>query len=231
MNNIKTKILKNIKMSRAGLKWTNDEEKQLMDEISQGIDIDTICKNHGREIGGIKSRISMFIVNKYNDNYTIEELSDMFKINTTIIEEIIEKNESRIKNKKCNDDKISMHGEKWTDDEENKLIEELQSGLNNEWISANHKRTISSINAKIKMLILQDCVNGINHNDIAIKFNKSIEEINKILEYNSVKYDKMVNGHNSYEKDICDMKKEIKQIKYDMNRIFKILERLHIVEK
>jgi hypothetical protein len=42
-----------------GQKWTDDEEKLLLEELSKNMDIETIAQTHKRTIGGINSRLKV----------------------------------------------------------------------------------------------------------------------------------------------------------------------------
>ncbi len=48
-------------MDNVGKSWDNIEEEQLVKEINKLIDIDKICNNHKRQIGGIRARIKKII--------------------------------------------------------------------------------------------------------------------------------------------------------------------------
>lgn len=65
----------------AGLKWTEEEDKQLMEEVSDGYNIDVIANNHKRTTVGIKTRIMRNAINMLKENnMTIEEVSELVNI-------------------------------------------------------------------------------------------------------------------------------------------------------
>lgn len=43
--------------ARAGVKWTEEENEQLMKEVIDGMDLDDVAKKHQRTITGVKSRV------------------------------------------------------------------------------------------------------------------------------------------------------------------------------
>jgi hypothetical protein len=43
--------------ARAGVKWTEEENDQLMKEVMDGIDLEEVAKKHQRTVTGIKSRV------------------------------------------------------------------------------------------------------------------------------------------------------------------------------
>jgi len=43
--------------ARAGVKWTEEENEQLMKEVTDGMDLDDVAKKHQRTVTGVKSRV------------------------------------------------------------------------------------------------------------------------------------------------------------------------------
>lgn len=43
--------------ARAGVKWTEEENEQLMKEVMDGMDLEDVAKKHQRTVTGVKSRI------------------------------------------------------------------------------------------------------------------------------------------------------------------------------
>lgn len=43
--------------ARVGVKWTEEENDQLMKEVMEGMDLEEIAKKHQRTITGVKSRV------------------------------------------------------------------------------------------------------------------------------------------------------------------------------
>jgi hypothetical protein len=82
--------------SRIGKRWTTEEDDQLCQEIEENKTYDEIALSHKRTLCGIKSRvITNIMYPKYkNDNITIDELSELYKIDVTLIEKYIQKLET-----------------------------------------------------------------------------------------------------------------------------------------
>mgnify|MGYP006075591895 CR=1 FL=1 len=76
-------MLKNEKLCNIGNKWTQLEEMLLIDELSENISIDEIAKNHGRTVGGIKSRCKDIAYKLYRQNKPIEEITMTTKLSET----------------------------------------------------------------------------------------------------------------------------------------------------
>ena len=69
-----------------GNKWTNDEESQLFDELHKEYTYEQIAKLHNRTIGSISSKIKALTYKLFENNYTIEYISEKTKLPTNIIE-------------------------------------------------------------------------------------------------------------------------------------------------
>lgn len=83
----------------AGQKWTAIEEKQLMDEISSDLDVSTIAKNHKRTIGGINARLNKIIYKMHLDDYSIEDIIKITKMQEADITKIIDRHDTANLNK------------------------------------------------------------------------------------------------------------------------------------
>ncbi len=86
-------VLKNNEdTSKAGTKWTIEEDQKLIEEISTNIPYEEIALDHKRTINAIKSRvITNIIYPKYKDNIenNIDSISKEYNIdNETIIKYI-----------------------------------------------------------------------------------------------------------------------------------------------
>jgi hypothetical protein len=87
--------------SNIGLKWVEDEETILLEELNKNIDIETIAKNHNRTIGGINSRRREIAYKMYLKNICIEEIIEKTKLDTETI------NQTIAKRKNCNSKKMT----------------------------------------------------------------------------------------------------------------------------
>jgi hypothetical protein len=87
----------NEETSRVGKKWLQEEDEELMREISDKKTFEEIALNHKRTIGGIKSRVICLILYlQYKDGTkTIEELSSEYNIENDLVIKYIDKMEIR----------------------------------------------------------------------------------------------------------------------------------------
>jgi hypothetical protein len=87
----------NEETSRVGKKWLQEEDEELMRELSDKKTFEEIALNHKRTIGGIKSRvISNILYLQYkNKSKTIEELSSEYNIENDLVIKYINKLEIR----------------------------------------------------------------------------------------------------------------------------------------
>ena len=90
--------------SNAGQKWTDNEETQLLEELKQNIDIETISQKHNRTIGGINSRRRVIAYNMHLKNISLEEIIEQTKLDFECITETIKRRQT-VKQKKNKRDK------------------------------------------------------------------------------------------------------------------------------
>jgi len=90
---------KNKKSVNCGKKWTDKEEKQLLNEIAQNLNKKEIAENHNRTIGGITSKIKKIAHNMFNNNVSIVEIINKTKLTE---KQILENKDLKIENEKVN---------------------------------------------------------------------------------------------------------------------------------
>jgi hypothetical protein len=83
--------------SNLGKYWSEEEDEQLLDELSEDVNIEIIAINHDRTSGGIRSRIRHIVNILYSKNICIEEISRVTKINIEDVQNIIDKNKENKK--------------------------------------------------------------------------------------------------------------------------------------
>ena len=83
--------------SRVGAKWLQEEDDELMREISDKKTYEEIALNHKRTIGGIKSRVinNILYLQYKNKSKTIDELSSEYNIEIDLVIKYINKMEIR----------------------------------------------------------------------------------------------------------------------------------------
>jgi len=104
-------IRKNKETSRAGNKWTEEEDKQLLKLLSENKSYEEIALEHKRTIVAIKSRvIKEILYNKYkNENKDINELIKEYKLDIDIVNRYINNYEKKQEIKKISlEDRIRI---------------------------------------------------------------------------------------------------------------------------
>ena len=80
--------------------WSVEEEKKLVNEFKNGIDIKTIAENHGRTIRAINIRIDKIVYEKFNKNGgDIKEISQETGFTDEKINECVESYKSHLEGK------------------------------------------------------------------------------------------------------------------------------------
>ena len=78
-----------------GSKWTDAEERKLLDSMRKGIAIEDIAKKHGRTSGAITVRLEVIAIRMYEeDRYDIEHIEELTKLPESDIREAIEKKQN-----------------------------------------------------------------------------------------------------------------------------------------
>ena len=85
--------------SNIGKKWTNQEERLLLEELSKNIDIQVIAECHSRTTGGINARRREIAYKLYTTNNSMEEILLKTKLDEYQIIEAIEQRQNNLK--KC----------------------------------------------------------------------------------------------------------------------------------
>ena len=93
--------------SRVGAKWLQEEDEELMRELTDKKTFEEISLNHKRTIGGIKSRVICLILYlQYKDGTkTIEELSSEYNIENDLVIKYINKMEIKNPNNEKDNNK------------------------------------------------------------------------------------------------------------------------------
>jgi hypothetical protein len=74
-------LRENEETCRAGLKWTAEEDEQLMKDAIEGIALNDVALKHHRTVGSIKVRVMSNGLKMMTDrNLTLEEVSNMIHI-------------------------------------------------------------------------------------------------------------------------------------------------------
>ncbi len=207
MESAKLKILKSKFPDREypsalGMVWTNEEENQLLKELEENVSIKDISIKHNRTIGGINSRINHIAYRMYTLNIEVNEISNKTKLNKKQIMCIVNKRD----NKNITDN--------LTEKSDTNIFDFLQEH-----------------NEQNKQLLYKDD-KSLNKDDESL--NKDIESLNKSIhllnENTQLKKDNKISNKNTkllnkelLNKDIFELKDQIKIINQNIEKIFNIL--------
>lgn len=120
-------------------KWSNQEEEQLLLEISNGLSISDIAEKHDRTVGGINSRIRHIARELFVNNCPMDEIIEKTKLSEDEIRFYINKKQQKTKRE-------------WTYDEDCILVDELNEGKDITSISKTHDRDKYDIYMRIVKL-------------------------------------------------------------------------------
>jgi len=133
-----------------------------------------------------------------------------------------------IKEKNPDKEYPSNFGTKWTAEEETTLLEELNKNMEIVLIATNHNRTPGSIHARRKDIAYKMHTSGIDMQEIIQKTKLNKEQITETIikkefqnENKAVK--KVIKPPSS---EIMKLKKEIIQLKHDMNEMYNMILKL-----
>jgi len=91
-----------------GKLWSKDEEKLLLQELSENLDIEKISINHERTTGGIIAKINDIAYKMYINNISMDEIIEKTKLDEKTIEEVIEKRKLKMESVKNNSCKVKV---------------------------------------------------------------------------------------------------------------------------
>lgn len=92
--------------SRAGMKWEQDEEEQLLRMVDQGVERAEIASTLKRSEGSIKTRLVIYAINKMdNQNMTVDDASKSVRISPEDVTEYLERKALRDEKKVKREDR------------------------------------------------------------------------------------------------------------------------------
>ena len=72
--------------ARAGVKWTEEENNQLMKEVMDCMDLDEVAKKHQRTITGVKSRVMTNALTMMKDSdLTLQDVAKLVHISERLL--------------------------------------------------------------------------------------------------------------------------------------------------
>lgn len=174
--------------ARAGMKWTESENTELMERAVQGMNIDDIAKAHMRTVTGVKARIMANALAMMESNdMTLEEASMYVHIPLEELEAYKQREDEKpkksgIQNKSAtqNDGDSGKTGRAWSIEEENKLIEEIKT-LDVKEIANLHQRTVGGINSRLRHIGCRLLQEGMVIHDVSKMLNLSEKTLQKSM--------------------------------------------------
>ena len=136
----------------------------------------------------------------------------------------------------------SKMGQKWTDEEETLLLEELNKNMDIETISQTHNRTIGGINARLRDIAYKMYLKNISMEEIIKKTKLNPEYIrqtiekkqnnnsNKIAEVKNQVIAVDIKKTISIENEITEMKNEIKSLKNTIQELVEMMKAVYEFE-
>ena len=124
-------------------------------------------------------------------------------------------------------------GQKWFDDEETLLLEELNKNIDIETIAQNHNRTIGGINARcrqiaynlyLKNVCMEEIIEKTKLDEECIK-----ETINRRKNYQKIKTTETKKPI-SLQNDVKEMKNEIKELKNTIKELVEMMKAVYEFE-
>ena len=89
---------------RTGKRWEDSEEIELLEEIKNGLDFQSVADKHGRTVGGITGRLKVVALRLHNLDTPMDEIIRITRLNRTDIFDFIHHDEMK-KSKKLNNPK------------------------------------------------------------------------------------------------------------------------------
>ena len=139
---------------------------------------------------------------------------------------------------KINKEKYPNAGRKWTDEEEDRLLEELDKNIDIDTIAENHNRTTGGINSRCNVIAYKMYLNNIDVEEIIKRTKLSKKEIQyaiSLRENRPVKKDKVqikieTKQTNIQSSEIAELKTEIIGLKKDVKEMLRLIHELYAFE-
>jgi hypothetical protein len=123
-------------------------------------------------------------------------------------------------------------GQKWSDEEEQKLLEELKKNMDIELIAKIHNRTTGGINARCKEIAYKLYSNNRSMEEIIVKTKLDEDQIIETIKkrQNNPKKCKTITESKtlfSIESEIYEMKNDIKEIKNTIKELVEMMKAVY----
>ena len=128
----------------------------------------------------------------------------------------------------------SNTGQKWTDEEEGLLLEELSKNIDIQQIAKSHNRTTGGINARRRQIAYKLHSNKISMEEIILKTKLEEDQIIEIIKrqnnVNKCKSVREINPPFSIESEIDEMKNDIKELKNTLRELVEMMKAVYEFE-
>ena len=123
-------------------------------------------------------------------------------------------------------------GKIWTEEEENVLIEELNSSMGITTIASLHGRTVHGIECRIKQIVYKMDMNGASIEEIVSKTKLHAEEISALISRKEKQMMKIPKGSKDCNccSEIKNLKQEIEELKTGNNEILRLIREIYEFE-
>ena len=136
-----------------------------------------------------------------------------------------------IKSKNPDKEYHSNVGQRWTDDEEILLLEELSKNIDIKLIAQSHNRTIGGMNARRRLIAYKLYDNNIPMEEIMLKTKLAEYQIRETIKKQKNKHTKCksvteIKHQFSIENEINEMKNDIKEVKNTMKELVEMMKEM-----
>jgi predicted nucleic acid-binding Zn-ribbon protein len=141
-----------------------------------------------------------------------------------------------LKSKTPDKDYPSNIGQKWTDGEEQTLLEELNKNINIELIAKMHNRTTGGIKARCKEIAYKLYINNMSIEEIILKTKLDEDQITETIKkrQNNPKKCKTITESKplfSLESEIYEIKNDIKELKNTIKELVEMVKAVYDFEE
>jgi transposase-like protein len=161
-------------------RWSKEENQKLIEELSSGMLIEDMCRQHGRSDGSIRSRIREIAYNMHIDGKTITEIKTITNLDDNFILEVIAKKNKYGKKPQDKKDmletseKIAEEKHRNIDDDERDMLEIIEDfKLVNERVERIGKLLSKIDFSLLKSQILRDVILSMEKLDTTISVLRS----------------------------------------------------------
>lgn len=139
-----------------------------------------------------------------------------------------------LKTKNSDKEYPSNLGQKWSDEEEILLLEELSKNIDIQLIRQSHNRTIGGINARRKQIVYKLYSNNISIEEIILKTKLEKDQIIEIIkkrQNNPTKSEVIeIKKLFSIESEIDELKNDIKEVKNTLKELVEMMKAVYEFE-